>query len=438
VSNRLPRRLGAWSAAGVVVGMIIGSGIFRVPAQVAQEVPGAGGALLLWVVGGCAAVAGALAVAELAAMLPRAGGIYVYIRETYGDLPAFLFGWTDFLIVRPGSVAALGMIAAGYLSAFVPLSQTQQRLVTMLLAIGLAAAQYRSVMLGAAVQNASSAAKALALLALALLLLAAGDGSAGAFAGGVGGAGVLTIGGAGVALIAIMWAYDGWADVAAMAGEVRDPGRALPRAILGGLGAVVALYLLINLAYLYVLPVSAVASSELVAADAATRVFGRVGASLVAALVILATFGSANAVMMTGPRFIYAMAKDGLFFRSLAAVHPRHRTPHIAIAAIGALSVLYASSRTFEQLTAAIILGEWPFYTLAVLAVVLLRRRRPAADRPYRTPLYPLLPLLFVCASLALMLNALITDTMLTLLSFGVVASGLPAYWIWQARAARS
>jgi amino acid transporter len=432
----LPRRLGAWSAGAVVVGLIVGSGIFRVPAQVAREVPGAWTALLLWAVGGAIALAGALAIAELAAMLPRAGGIYAFIRETYGPVPAFLFGWTDFLIVRPGSVAALGLISAGYMSTFVPLDGTAQRWVAALLAVLLAAAQYRSVLLGAAVQNASSLLKAGALLVLALLLFALGDGSAGSFAE-PSTLRALTPAGLGVALIAILWAYDGWADVAALGGEVKDPGRALPRAILGGMAAVLVIYLAINAAYLYVLPLAATAASPLVAADAATRVFGRAGASVVAALVIIATFGSANAVMMTGPRFIFAMAADGLFFRRLAAVHPRYGTPHVAIAATGALSVLYATSRSFEQLTAAIILGEWPFYTLAVLAVILLRRRDPERPRPYRSPFFPLLPVVFVIASLALMAGALVSDTALTMLSFGIILSGLPAYWLWRRYGAR-
>ncbi|HSJ14355.1 MAG TPA: amino acid permease, partial [Longimicrobiales bacterium] len=427
----LPRRLGTWSAAAVVIGMIVGSGIFRVPAQVAREVPSAWTALLLWTVGGAVALAGALAIAELAAMMPRAGGIYVFIRETYGPLPAFLLGWTDFLIVRPGSVAALGMISAGYMSTFFPLGDAAQRWVAVLLAILLAAAQYRSVLLGAAVQNASSLLKAGALLLLAVLLLALGDGSAGAFAGSSA-VSALAPAGLGLALIAVLWAFDGWADVAALGGEVKDPGRALPRAILGGMAAVLVLYLAINAAYLYVLPLDVMAGSPLVAADAATRVFGRAGASLVAALVIVATFSSANAVMMTGPRLIFAMAADGLFFRRLAAVHPRYGTPHVAIAATGLLSVLYAASRTFEQLTAAIVLGEWPFYTLAVLAVILLRRRDPERARPYRAPLYPLLPALFVIASLALMVGALVTDTALTMLSFGIILSGLPVYWLWR------
>jgi amino acid transporter len=229
-----------------------------------------------------------------------------------------------------------------------------------------------------------------------------------------------------------MWAYDGWADVSAMAGEVKDPGRNLPRAIIGGMTVVLLSYVSINLAYFYTLPAGDVAKSTLVAADAVGPIFGRAGSSLIAALVMLATFGTANATVMTGSRFIYAMADDGLFFRRFAAVHPKFRTPHISVAGIGVLGVLYATSRTFEQLTAAIILGEWPFYMLAVGAVIVWRIRAPDRPRPFRAPLYPVLPIVFVGASLLLVVNALFTDTKLTMLSFGIIATGVPAYLMWQ------
>ena len=431
----LIRQLGAGSAAAIVIGMIIGSGIFRVPATVAAETGSWQWSLAIWCIGGLIALAGALCIAELAAMDPRAGGIFVYIHQSYGPVPAFLFGWTDFLIIRPGTMAAVGMIFASYLNAFIPLSMNMQRVVSAALTIALATAHYRSVGWGAWLQNVSSAAKSIALLLVAAIIFVFGDPSRGAFSAA--GASLVATGGisfahAGVALIAVMWAYDGWADVSAMAGEVRDPGRNLPRAIIGGMAVVLVAYIAINVACFYMLPVSEMASSTLVASDAAAPVFGRAGASLIAALVMLATVGTANATMMTGSRYVYAMSRDGLFFRSLGRVHPAFRTPHVAVAAIGGLGVLYATSRTFEQLTAAIILGEWPFYILAVGAIIFMRRRQPARERPYRVPLYPILPVVFIIASLALMANALITDTTLTLVSFTIVATGVPAYFLWQ------
>jgi amino acid transporter len=430
-SQSLERRLGTGSAAAVVIGMIIGSGIFRVPATVVAQTHGWPWALAIWIVGGGIALAGSLCIAELATMNPKSGGLYVYIRETYGPLAGFLFGWTDFLVVRPATMAAVGMIFASYLGSFISLSMGQQRLVSIALTLFLTAAHYRSVRYGAALQNASSAAKSIALILVAVLIFALGDSSQGAFHQSAV-AGAPTMAGAGVALVAVMWAYDGWADVSAVAGEVSDPSRTLPRAILLGMTTVLVAYLAINVACFYILPVDSMAKSELVAADALAPVFGRAGTSLVAALVMLATFGTANATVMTGSRFVYAMAKDGLFFSALARVHPRFRTPHLAVAGIGLLGALYASSRTFEQLAAGIILGEWPFYLLAVAAVFVLRRRAPDQARPFRVPLYPLLPTLFIAASLGLMINSLVTDTALTLLSFGIVATGLPAWAVWK------
>jgi amino acid transporter len=427
----LERKLGVISAAAVVVGMIIGSGIFRVPATVAEQTGSWPWSLAIWTIGGIIALAGALCIAEMAAMDPRSGGVFVYIRETYGPLPAFLFGWTDFLIIRPGTMAAVGLIFASYMGAFLPLSMNEQRGVSAILTILLTAAHYRSVGWGAALQNLSSIAKALALLFVAVAIFLLGDPSQGAFASERT-ISTVSLARGGVALIAVMWAYDGWADVSAMAGEVKDPGRNLPRAIIGGMAVVLLSYVAINLAYFYTLPAGDVAKSTLVAADAVGPIFGRAGSSLIAALVMLATFGTANATVMTGSRFIYAMADDGLFFRRFAAVHPKFRTPHISVAGIGVLGVLYATSRTFEQLTAAIILGEWPFYMLAVGAVIVWRIRAPDRPRPFRAPLYPVLPIVFVGASLLLVVNALFTDTKLTMLSFGIIATGVPAYLMWQ------
>jgi amino acid transporter len=307
---------------------------------------------------------------------------------------------------------------------------TEQRIVSALLTIGLTLANYRSMSWGAALQNLSSYSKALALILVAMIIFVLGDPSHGAFH--TASTSTATFARAGVALVAVMWAYDGWADVSAVAGEVRDPQRNMPRAIMLGMLTVLVAYVAINVAYYYMLPVDTVAKSTLVAADAAAPIFGRAGSSVIAALVMLATFGTLNAVIMTGSRFIYAMADDGLFFGSFAKVHPRYRTPHVSVLGIGILGVIYVTSNTFEQLTNAIILGEWPFYTLAIAALILWRVKAPERDRPYRVPLYPVLPMLFVCASLGLMTNALITDTRTTLASFAIIASGVPAYYLWR------
>lgn len=430
-ADRLPRRLGVWSAAAVLIGSTIGSGIFRVPSTVAAEVGSVGAMGLLWVAGALVALFGALTLAELAAMFPRSGGIYVFLREAYGPLPAFLFGWTELLVIRPSALGAIAMIFAAYLGAFVPLTDAAMRAVAAGAILTLAAANSRSVTWGAAVQNASTLAKVVALLAVALAAFLFADPAAGALAAAPQFA-PASWGGFGIALIAVLWAYDGWADLTSIAGEVRDPGRTLPRALVGGVAVVAAVYFAVNAAYLYVLPLEAMAGSSLVAADAATRIFGAIGASLVAALVMLSTFGALNGVMMTGPRIFYAMAEDGLFFRPVAAVHPRYGTPYAAIALAALLGIGYLWLRTFEQLADAFILGIWPFYALAVGAVFLLRRRRAEAPRPYRTAGYPWVPLLFLLASLAMLLNALVEQPGSTLFGFGIILLGIPVFYGWR------
>jgi amino acid transporter len=427
--ERLPRRLGPWSTAAVTVGIMIGSGVFRVPAAAAAQTGSAEAMLLAWVVGGIVALCGALALAEVAALLPRAGGMYVYLREAYGPLTAFLFGWV-YLVIIPTGTGAIALVFAEYLSRLLPLTAIQVRLVAAGLIVVLGAAQYRSIRFGAAIQNVSTVAKVLAIVALtAAAFLLGPTGSVWAPGGPVHPA---SWGGFGLGVVTVLWAYNGWQDVTCLSGEVQDPRRALPRALLGGTLAVVAIYLLANVAYLHVLPLSSIAGSPLVAADVAVRLVGPVGSALVAALVCVSTFGSLNAVLMAIPRVFWAMADDGLFFRFVAAVHPRYRTPHMAIASMAVLSVVYLALQSFEQLIEAFILASLPFWALSVGSVFVLRRKLPDAPRAYRTPGYPLVPLLFVVAMAALVANSLYAHPEATGTSLGGVLAGVPFYYAWR------
>lgn len=429
--NTLPRRISVWSTAAILIGSTIGSGIFRVPSVTAAETGSVGAIALLWITGAALTLFGALTVAELAAMIPRSGGIYVFIREAWGEMPAFVFGWTRLLVIQPALLGGIALIFAAYVQAFLPLSDAQVRVIAAGVILLLAAANYRSMVWGVAIQNVSTVAKVLALVGLAVAVFALGDGSGGSLAGSPGTA-TLTWAGFGTALIAVLWAYDGWADATYVAGEVKDPGRALPRALIGGFLTVVLVYLLLNAAYLYALPLDAMASSELVAADTATTILGPAGSSLVAALVLLSTFGALNGTIMSGPRVFYAMGTDRLFFRYFGALHPKGRTPHRAIALAAVLGVGFVSVRTFEELAEAFILGLWPFFMLAVLAVFRLRRRDPERPRPYRTLGYPVVPAIFLLVSAAILLNALVSQPLSTLFSFGVIALGIPVYYGWR------
>ncbi|HEX2201816.1 MAG TPA: amino acid permease [Longimicrobium sp.] len=437
--DRLPRRLGVWSAAAVLVGSTIGSGIFRVmggEGGVAARVGTVGAIGLIWIVGAVVALMGALAIAELAAMYPRSGGIYVFLREAYGPLPAFLFGWTELLVIRPSALGAIAVIFAEYANRILGYGTGNVRWVAAAAIALLAFANLRSVRWGATVQNLSTVAKVAGIAGLAVLAFLLGDGSGGALAGPIE-MSPLSWAGFGLALVSVMWAYDGWADLTFIAGEVKDPGRTMPRAIIGGVLAVVVIYMVVNLAYLFVLTVPEMRASGLVASDAAQKIFGAVGASVVAAVVMVSTFGATNGSMMTGPRIFYAMAEDGNFFRPIAAVHPRWKTPYAAILLAAALGIGYVLLRDFQQLADAFVLGIWPFYALAVGAVYILRRRRPDAERPYRTWGYPVVPAVFLVASVAMLLNSAINNASATLVGFGVILLGIPVFYLWKGRGAR-
>ena len=388
-----------------------------------------GGVVLVWVLGGLVALCGVLSLAELATMFPRAGGIYVYLHEIYGPLVAFLQGWVH-LVVNPTSWAAIALIFAGYVGHFVSLSPVETRVVAAAAVAVVCAASYRSIRLAAVVQNTSTLAKVSALLGATLVIFVLGQRDTGALA--VPQFGVGSWSGFGLALVAALFAYEGWTSFTAISGEVRQPGRTIPRALFAGVSVVILTYLAVNVAYLLVLTLDAMAASPLVAADAMVRVLGSVGGSLVAALVVVSTFGALSAAAMVDPRVFFAMATDGLFPRAIGVVHPRYLTPHMAIVFTGAIAILYISIRTFEQLAEAFVIGVWPFSALAVAGILILRRKRPHLDRPYRTFGYPVVPILFLIASVGLIGNTLVRHPGPTLLSFAITLLGVPVYFVWR------
>lgn len=417
----------------ILVGSTIGSGIFRVPSTVANDVGSLGAIALIWILGALVALFGALTLAELAAIFPRSGGIYVFLREAYGPLPAFLFGWTELLVIRPSALGAIAVLFAEYAAQVFGLAEGAVRIIAAAAIIILALTNVRSVVWGAVLNNAATAGKIAALAGITILAFIFGDFTTGALNGPVSFE-PLSWGGFGVALIAVLWAYDGWADLTFIAGEVKDPERTMPRALLIGTALVVVLYLAINVAYLYVLPIPEMAASRLVAADAATKIFGAVGASVISAAVMLSAFGALNGSTITGPRILYAMAEDGLFFKPIAWVHPKYQTPAAAILLCAGLGVAYVTVRTFEELAGAFIIGIWPFYALAVGAVFILRRRRPDLHRPYRTVGYPIVPLVFLLASILMLGNSLLETPGSTMLNFGIILLGIPVYLLWTRR----
>jgi len=446
--ERLPRRLGLLSAIAVLVGSTIGSGIFRTPAVIADRVPEPLAMLGVWVLGGALALCGALTYAELAGMLPRSGGVFVYIHESFGRLPAFLFGWTELVVIRASALGAIATVFAEYLvrslghdPGLPPFAAWVHRIAALAILVT-AALNYAGIRWSSLLINLTTAAKYGALVALVLLAFLAGGGD---FAHLSGTHVPVRPGLFGLALISVLWAYDGWADVSFVGGEVKDPQRNLPRALILGTGAIVAIYLLVNLAYLYLMPIEQVRHSPLVAADAAQFIFGRLGVGLIAVVVMISTFGGLAGSMLTGPRIFFAMADAGLFFRGIAQVHPRFRTPARAIALTALLAIGFVLVRTFENLADTFILAIWPFYAAAAFGVFVLRRRRPELPRPARVFAYPLPPLLFTVAAALILGNSLIpgADNPLVhvgllaaprnpAIAFGVILAGVPAYGLWR------
>jgi amino acid transporter len=345
-------------------------------------------------------------------------------------VPAFLFGWTELLVIRPSALGAIAMIFAAYARQLFGLEESADRVVAAAAIVLLALTNVRSIVWGAVLNNVATAGKIAALAGIAVVAFLFGDPQTGALSGPLSFE-PLSWGGFGVALIAVLWAYDGWADLTFIAGEVKDPERTMPRALLAGTAIVVVLYLIINLAYLYVLPINEMAASTLVAADAATKIFGAVGASIISGAVMLSAFGALNGSTITGPRILYAMAEDRLFFKPIAWVHPRWQTPAAAILLCSALGIAYVMSRGFERLAGDFIIGIWPFYALAVGAVFILRRQRPDLHRPYRTAGYPIVPIVFLLASILMLGNSVIEAPRATLLNFGIILAGIPVYYLW-------
>ncbi len=397
-----------------------------------------GPVLLAWVLGGCIALFGALTYAELAAAMPRSGGVFAYLLEGFGPLPAFLFGWSELTVIRASALGAISTIFAEYLGYFIRLSPGQVRLVAAGAVLLVGAINYVGARRAAVVMNLVTLAKYGALAGLALLAFTAGDGSASHFTPAWGGGVNLSL--IGTALIAIMWTYDGWADLSFMGGEVKDPARTFPLALIVGTAGIVLVYLLINVAYIYLVPLPEMASAKLVAATAADHIplLAGIGGAVVSAIVMVSCFGGLNGSMMTGPRIFFAMADRGLFFRGLARVSPRFESPSVAIWLATALGIVYVLLNDFQQLADKFILGIWPFYALAVAAVFVLRRTRPDMPRPYRTWGYPVIPILFLLASVGMVVNALWTDPVNTGVTFGIILTGVPVYFGWRALGLRA
>jgi basic amino acid/polyamine antiporter, APA family len=436
--ERMPRSVSLLQTVGVSVGITIGSGIFRVPATVAAQLHAPGMMLACWVLGGIVALCGALTIAELAGALPRSGGIFAYLLESYGPLTAFLFGWTELIVIRAAALGAIATICAEYLGYFLPLTAAQVRYTAAFAIVLVGVINYVGVQRAARLLSAATALKYAVLLALGLLAFTASGASAQHFAHAAGGHVRFSL--LATALIPVMWTYDGWADATAVAGEISNPQRNLPRALIAGAACIMLVYLIVNVGFLYALSPDEMAGTKLVASSVAARIplLHEGGAAVIAAAVVISAFSSLHASMLTGSRIFFAMADRELFFRIVARVSPRYSTPSVAILLATVLGVVYVLQNDFAQLADKFILGIWPFYALTVAAVFVLRRRRAELVRPYRVWGYPIVPLVFLAASAFMVVNALLTDPRDTGVTFAIMLAGVPVFWIRSRHVARA
>jgi APA family basic amino acid/polyamine antiporter len=434
-SRTLDRTLGLTDLVLIVIGTVIGSGIFIVPATVLARSDGTlGTALLVWLIAGILSLLGALTYGELGAANPDAGGLYVYIRDSFGPLPAFLYGWTTFFVIGSGSVATLAVAFTGYLGQFMTVTPLVAKVVAVLVIAVIAVVNVRGTREGSRVQNWSTAVKTVAILVMSVALLARGDGLSGDLRVWPDAITPSLLSGVGLAMVGVLWAYEGWQYVTFSAGEARDPQRTFPRAIIAGTAVLIVIYLLANLAYVAAIGPAAVQTSERVAADSVTALFGPAAGKLIAAVILVSMFSAANGLTLTAPRMYYAMSRDGVFFGKLAEVHPKFRTPAFAIIAGSAWAALLAATGTFEQLLTYVVFSGWIFYGLGALSIFVYRRRAPDMPRPFRVPGYPLTPILFVAAAFAIVLNTLFTQPGRALVGLAVVLAGVPAYLVWKQR----
>lgn len=425
----LPRTLTFFDGAALLVGSVIGSGIFVVPSLIAQRVPEPGLVIAIWIFSGVLVLCGALTLAELGAMLPHSGGLYVYMREAYGPFWAFLYGWTIMLVAIPSSIAALTSVFLLYLKLFVPLTLAAEKGIGIGVLLGLGLVNARGAKQGAGVQNTFTILKVAGLVGLIALAVLTRRGDAAnllpvlpdQFSPGL----MTAIG---LAMISTLFAYDGWQFVSLLAGEIRDPGRNVPRSIIVGVLVVIALYVSANLAYIYVLGQPRIATAERVAADAMREMIGPVGATLIAGVILCSTFGAISANVLAGPRVLFAMGRDGLLFAQLARIHPRYETPATAIWALAIWSAVLTLTGGYEHLITMSGFANWIFFTMIVLSVIVLRRRHPEWARPYRVTGYPLTVIVFVLVSSVFVLNTLVEAPRSSLLGLALLLVGVPFY----------
>lgn len=430
-SNGLVRQLGLGDSISIIMGIMIGSGIFLMAGSIAREVDSVALVAGIWALGGLLSLAGALSLSELGAAFPAAGGLYVYLAEAYGPAIGFVYGWSAVSLIHAGSIATMAAAIGFYSAPLLGLTYWQQKLLQVFCIAFFTVVNSLGVVAGKRVQNALTIVKVLGLALMVAVLYWKGNA-------------VLLRGNLfvhtlpvhattiGVALVAVLWAYDGWHIISFAAGEIRDPGRTLPRSLLLGTVLTTGIYLLANVAYYAVLSPNAVRATDRVAAAAVQRVMGPGAGIFISILIIISILGAINGVMLGAPRVNLAMARDGLFFRQFARINRRTHAPVIATVAQGLWAMLFTLIASFRELFTSYVFTSWIFYGLSVAAVILLRRRQPSLNRPYLCPLYPATPVFFILASAGIVVTTFVVDLRQALIGVGLILLGFPLYYLFR------
>lgn len=457
-SPHLLRTLSLTAAIMIVAGSVIGSGIFRKPSVMAGQLLSPELLILVWIIAGVITFIGALVNAEVAGMIHKTGGQYNYFREMYGDLIGYLYGWSIFAVIQTGSLAAIAYVFAEYLGYFFvfpeapdalknfelyiplvgkiyPFYEFGFKLVAILAIVFLTAINYVGVIFGGFVQTLITIIKILSIVFLSAALLLFGDGSTSNLYYGFSikpeiATNIFTA--FGLATAGAFWAYDGWNNVTFVSGEIKNPQRNVPLALLYGVAIVVALYVAINMAFLYVLPIEVMKDSPLVAATAAEKVFGQNGGIIIALAVVISAFGALNGNLLATARVQFAMARTNLFFKSLGKIHPRYSTPHVSLVAQGIWSSVLVMSGTFDVISDYVVFAAWFFYMLGAFGVFILRKKYPDKYRPYKVWGYPITPIIFVVFSFLFLTNSLIYDYQNSMFGAILILLGLPVYFYWK------
>ena len=429
----LRRELTLLDSTMINAGTMIASAIFIVPATIALHAQGSALTVIVWVVGGLVSLMGALAIAELGAAMPEAGGQFVYLRAAYGPVWGFLYGWGAFMVINTASIAAIAVAFAQYLGYFFPLSDAEIKIVAMLSTVVLTTLNCFGLKMGAWTQNVFTFLKMAALAGIVMVSFVLKGGAVENFTPFFPAQSFSSLlGPLGLAMVAALWAYDGWIEITYVGSEVKNPQRNLPLSIIFSTLIVMVLYVLISIACVYVLSVEMMAQAKLVAAEAATKMIGPQGAALVTIAILISTLGSNNGIVFTAARIPYAMAKEKLFFQSMGQVHKKYRVPMVALIVQGVWACILTASGRYDQLYTYVVFVSWLFYAMSCGAVIVLRHKAPNMPRPYKTWGYPVVPVIFILFAIWLMLNTIVEAPRDAAIGVGIMLSGLPIYFYWK------